>query len=496
MADKKKVRVRYAPSPTGHLHIGNARTALFNWLYARHNKGEFIIRIEDTDTARNVADGEQSQLDNLAWLGLDWDESPANPGAYGPYRQSERLEIYKPLVQELLDKGLAYKSYKTSEELTAEREAQIAAKQAPHYVYEYANMSETEISTMQAEAEAKGLKPVVRFRVPMEKTYAWEDIVKGHIEIGANQIGGDWVIQKADGMPTYNFAVVVDDHLMEISHVLRGDDHVSNTPKQLMIYDAFEWEAPVFGHMTLIVNSETGKKLSKRDETILQFIEQYRNLGYLPEAMLNFIVMLGWAPVGTDEIFTKQQLVKIFDEQRLSKSPAKFDSKKLAWVNNQWIKKADEPRVFAQMVENLITAGVVTPEELTTERMQWLRSVINIYKDGVSYTSEIVELVKPVFFEMPAADAIPASAKEWMEVETAKPALELFAKKLAEMPVFLSVDILQAIRAVQNELGIKGRALWNPLRIATTRQEDGPNLGDLIELLGREQAIANIQEFF
>lgn len=496
MADKKKVRVRYAPSPTGHLHIGNARTALFNWLYARHNKGEFIIRIEDTDTARNVADGEQSQLDNLAWLGLDWDESPANPGAYGPYRQSERLEIYKPLVQELLDKGLAYKSYKTSEELTAEREAQIAAKQAPHYVYEYANMSETEISTMQAEAEAKGLKPVVRFRVPMEKTYAWEDIVKGHIEIGANQIGGDWVIQKADGMPTYNFAVVVDDHLMEISHVLRGDDHVSNTPKQLMIYDAFEWEAPVFGHMTLIVNSETGKKLSKRDETILQFIEQYRNLGYLPEAMLNFIVMLGWAPVGTDEIFTKQQLVKIFDEQRLSKSPAKFDSKKLAWVNNQWIKKADEPRVFAQMVENLITAGVVTPEELTTERMQWLRSVINIYKDGVSYTSEIVELVKPVFFEMPAADAIPASAKEWMEAETAKPALELFAKKLAEMPVFLSVDILQAIRAVQNELGIKGRALWNPLRIATTRQEDGPNLGDLIELLGREQAIANIQEFF
>lgn len=495
MADKKKVRVRYAPSPTGHLHIGNARTALFNWLYARHNKGEFVIRIEDTDTARNVADGEQSQLDNLKWLGLDWDESPANPGKYGPYRQSERLAIYKPLIQELLDKGLAYKSYKTSEELTAEREAQIAAKEAPHYVYEYANMSAEEIATVQAQAEDAGLKPVVRFRVPVEKTYAWDDIVKGHVEIGANQVGGDWVIQKADGMPTYNFAVVVDDHMMEISHVLRGDDHVSNTPKQLMIYEAFGWEAPIFGHMTLIVNSETGKKLSKRDETILQFIEQYRNLGYLPEAMLNFIVMLGWAPVGTEEIFTKQQLVKIFDETRLSKSPAKFDSKKLAWVNNQWIKKADEPRVFAQMVENLISAGLVTAEELTTERMQWLRSVINMYKEGVSYTSEIVDLVKPVFFAMPAADAIPASAKEWMDADTARPALELFAQKLAAMPVFLSVDILKAIREVQNELGIKGRELWNPLRIATTRQEDGPNLGDLIELLGREQAIANINEF-
>ena len=495
MADKKKVRVRYAPSPTGHLHIGNARTALFNWLFARHYKGEFVIRIEDTDTARNVADGEQSQLDNLAWLGLDWDESPANPGEYGPYRQSERMDIYKPLIEELLAKGLAYKSYKTAEELAAEREAQVAAKEAPHYVYEYAGMSADEIAAAQAEAEEKCLKPVVRFRVPVEKTYAWDDIVKGHVEIGANQIGGDWVIQKADGMPTYNFAVVVDDHMMEISHVLRGDDHVSNTPKQLMIYEAFGWEAPIFGHMTLIVNSETGKKLSKRDETILQFIEQYRNLGYLPEAMLNFIVMLGWAPVGTDEIFTKQQLVKIFDENRLSKSPAKFDSKKLAWVNNQWIKKADEPRVFAQMVQNLIDAGVVTAEELTTERMQWLRSVINIYKEGVSYTSEIVDLVKPVFFNMPTVDELPESSKEWMAAETATPAIKLFAEKLEAMPVFVSVEILKAIREVQNELGIKGRALWNPLRIATTRQEDGPNLGDLIELLGREQAIKNINDF-
>ena len=255
---EKKIRVRYAPSPTGHLHIGNARTALFNWLFARHYKGEFVIRIEDTDQARNIADGEKSQLDNLSWLGLDWDESPANPGEYGPYRQSERMDIYKPLIQELLDRGLAYKSYKTSEELEAEREAQIAAKQAPHYVYEYAGMSDDEIAAAQAEAEAKGLQPVVRFRVPEDKPYAWDDIVKGHVEINSNTIGGDWVIQKADGMPTYNFAVVVDDHMMEISHVLRGDDHVSNTPKQLMIYEAFGWEAPIFGHMTLIINAETG----------------------------------------------------------------------------------------------------------------------------------------------------------------------------------------------------------------------------------------------
>ncbi|KAA8433329.1 glutamate--tRNA ligase [Weissella sagaensis] len=492
---EKKIRVRYAPSPTGHLHIGNARTALFNWLFARHHKGEFIIRIEDTDQTRNIADGEKSQLDNLAWLGLDWDESPANPGQYGPYRQSERLSIYKPLIQDLLDRGLAYRSFKTSEELAAEREAQVAAKQAPHYVYEYADMSEEEIAAFQADALAKGMPYVVRFRVPENKDYAWDDIVKGHIEINSSTVGGDWVIQKADGMPTYNFAVVVDDHMMEISHVLRGDDHVSNTPKQLMIYDAFDWEAPIFGHMTLIINADTGKKLSKRDETVLQFIEQYRALGYLPEALLNFIVLLGWSPVGEKEIFNKKQLVKLFDEARLSKSPAKFDNKKLEWVNNQWIKTADQNMVFDKLIEQLVYSDVVKPEELTAEKMQWLRSVMNVYMDGVSFTAQIVPLIKPVFFEMPAASDIPDSAKEWMNADNVTAMLNLFIEKIEKMPIFTATAVLKAIREIQSELDVKGRALWNPLRIATTREEQGPNLGELLELLGREQTLANIREF-
>ena len=259
----EEIRVRYAPSPTGHLHIGNARTAIFNWLFARHYNGKFIIRIEDTDQKRNIADGETSQLDNLKWLGLDWDEAPDFSGEYGPYRQSERNEqgIYQEYIEALLEKGLAYKSYKTSEQLAAEREAQQAAKQAPHYVYEYEGLSNAEREAKYADFEAQGLKPVVRFRVPEDKVYAWDDIVKGHIEIGAKEVGGDWVIQKADGMPTYNFAVVVDDHLMAISHVLRGDDHVSNTPKQMMIYEALGWAIPKFGHMALIINGATGKKL-------------------------------------------------------------------------------------------------------------------------------------------------------------------------------------------------------------------------------------------
>ncbi|MBS0950456.1 glutamate--tRNA ligase [Weissella minor] len=492
---EKKIRVRYAPSPTGHLHIGNARTALFNWLFARHYNGEFIVRIEDTDQTRNIEDGEHSQLDNLAWLGLDWDESPANPGEYGPYRQSERLEIYKPLIQDLLDRGLAYKSYKTSEELQAEREAQQAAKQAPHYVYEYAGMNDEEIVQAQADAEAKGLPYVVRLHVPEDKVYAWDDMVKGHVEINSNTVGGDWVIQKADGMPTYNFAVVVDDHMMEISHVLRGDDHVSNTSKQLMIYEAFDWEAPLFGHMSLIINADTGKKLSKRDETILQFIEQYRELGYLPEAMLNFIALLGWSPVGEKEIFNKKQLVKQFDEARLSKSPAKFDNKKLEWINNEWIKTGDQDMVFDKLMQQLVKSDLVDPATLTAEKMQWLRSVMNVYMDGVSYTAQIVPLIQPVFFNMPKADEIDDSQKEWMAGEDVPMLLNLFSEKLAALPIFDASSILATVREIQNETGIRARNLWNPLRIATTRQEQGPNLGSLLELLGREQTLANIKDF-
>lgn len=258
LADKK-IRVRYAPSPTGHLHIGNARTALFNYLFARHNNGTLVIRIEDTDLKRNIADGERSQLENLTWLGIDWDEGPDKPGEFGPYRQSERQSIYLPLIKQLLDKGLAYESYMTEDELNAQREEQKSNGEAPRYIYEYAGLSEEEIAKKQADSRAAGLKPVVRIRVPENKTYEFDDIVKGHISFDSNTIGGDFVIQKRDGMPTYNFAVVVDDHMMEISHVLRGDDHIANTPKQLVVYEAFGWKAPIFGHMTLIINTDTGK---------------------------------------------------------------------------------------------------------------------------------------------------------------------------------------------------------------------------------------------
>ena len=487
---KNKIRVRYAPSPTGHLHIGNARTALFNYLFARRNKGTFVIRIEDTDTKRNIADGERSQLDNLTWLGMDWDEGPDKPGNYGPYRQSERKEIYAPLIQELLDKDLAYESYMTEEELAAQREEQKANGEAPRYVYEYEGMTIEEIAAKQAEAKAKGLKPVVRIRVPHNKVYEWDDMVKGHISFKSDTIGGDFVIQKRDGMPTYNFAVVVDDHLMEISHVLRGDDHVANTPKQLVVYEAFGWQAPEFGHMSLIINTETGKKLSKRDETILQFIEQYRDLGYLPEAMFNFIALLGWSPVGEDEIFSQEQLIEMFDPNRLSKSPAAFDAKKLEWINNQYMKKMDLDRLTEMCVPFLQKAGRIK-EDLSAEDLAWVKQLVALYQPQMSYAAQIVEVSELFFIEHPVLDE---AAKEVLAGETVPTVLAAFKAQLEAMEEVTSDNVRAAIKAVQKETGVKGKNLFMPIRVAVSGQMHGPELPDTVALLGKEKALNHLNQ--
>lgn len=485
---KEKIRVRYAPSPTGHLHIGNARTALFNYLFARHNKGTMVLRIEDTDQKRNVKGGSKSQMENLHWLGIDWDEGPDKGGDYGPYRQSERKEIYQKYIDQLIDEGKAYYSYKTEEELEAQREEQRAAGVAPHYTYEYEGMTADEIKQAQDEAKAKGLKPVVRIHIPEMETYSWDDIVKGHLEFESDTIGGDFVIQKRDGMPTYNFAVVIDDHLMKITHVLRGDDHVSNTPKQLVVYEALSWEPPKFGHMTLIINSETGKKLSKRDESVLQFIEQYRDLGYLPEAMFNFITLLGWSPKGENEIFNKREFIKQFDPARLSKSPAAFDQKKLEWINNQYIKKADRDTLLDLALNNLQEASLVD-EHPTPEKMEWVRQLVNIYSVQMSYTKQIVDMAK-IFFE----EAKDLSDEEIEEIKNddGRGVIEEFKKQLDLIPRFTSVQIMNAIQATRKATGIKGRKLFMPIRIATTRSMVGPGIGEAMELLGKERVLEHI----
>ena len=482
----KKVRVRYAPSPTGHLHIGNARTALFNYLYARHHDGEFIIRIEDTDQKRNIEDGEKSQLENLEWLNIDWDESPAKPGQYGPYRQSERKDIYLPLVDQLLASNLAYKCYCTEEELEEEREAQRARGEIPRYNGKCANLSAQE----QAQKEAEGITPVVRFRVPKNKSYSFEDMVKGNITFESDSVGGDFVILKRDGMPTYNFAVAVDDYMMKISHVLRGDDHIANTPKQLMIYEAFGWEAPEFGHMTLIINSETGKKLSKRDETILQFIEQYRDLGYQPEAMFNFISLLGWSPVGEDEIFSQEEFIKIFDADRLGKSPAAFDNKKLEWISNQYMKQI-ERKEMAQLALPYLQEAKLVEENLTDEKLTWVEELVSLYQPQMSYAAEIVELSNLFFNDTLSLNE---EAKEVLAGETVPQVLEAFSKQIADLEEFDVASIKASIKAVQKETGVKGKNLFMPIRVAVSGQMHGPELAETIMLLGKEKVLDHIKQ--
>ena len=477
------IRVRYAPSPTGHLHIGNARTALFNYLFARHNGGKFIIRIEDTDKKRNIADGEESQLKYLKWLGIDWDESVDVPGEYGPYRQSERNDIYEKYYTELLEKGLAYKCYCTEEELEAEREAQSARNETPHYSGKCRHLSESERNQL----EAEGRQAAIRIAIPSGKTYTFNDMVKGEVSFESDGIG-DYVIVKKDGTPTYNFAVSIDDYLMKISHVLRGDDHISNTPKQLAVYEALGWEAPVFGHMTLIVN-ESRKKLSKRDESIIQFIEQYEELGYFPESLFYFITLLGWAPGGEEEIFTKDQFIEIFDEKRLSKSPALFDKQKLTWMNNQYLKYLDVDRVTELALPHLIKAGKVS-EPLSAEKTQWVKDLVALYQEKMSFGAEIVELSEVIFKEeMEVED----EGKEVLAEEQVPEVLQAFLEEIDTLDEFVASDIKAAMKAVQKKTGQKGKKLFMPIRVATTGQTHGPDLPQAIALIGKEKIKARIQ---
>ncbi|CED99968.1 Glutamyl-tRNA synthetase [Caldibacillus thermoamylovorans] len=477
------IRVRYAPSPTGHLHIGNARTALFNYLFARNQKGQFIIRIEDTDQKRNIVGGEESQLKYLKWLGMDWDESVDVGGEYGPYRQSERLDIYKKYYEDLLEKGLAYKCYCTEEELEKEREEQIARGEAPRYSGKCRHLTKED----QARLEAEGRKPSIRFRVPEGKVYRFNDIVKGEVSFASEDIG-DFVIVKKDGMPLYNFAVAIDDHLMKISHVLRGDDHISNTPKQLMIYEAFGWEPPTFGHMTLIVN-ENHKKLSKRDESIIQFIEQYEALGYLPEALFNFIALLGWSPVGEEEIFSKEELIEIFDPARLSKSPAVFDRQKLIWMNNQYMKKLPVEKVVELALPHLVNAGRV-PENPSPEQLEMVNKLVALYQEQMSYGAEIVSLSELFFKEEISYDE---TGKAILSEEQVPEVLRAFLQELEDLEPFEAAEIKAAIKRVQKATGQKGKKLFMPIRVAVTGQEHGPELPNTIELLGKETVKKRIQ---
>ena len=473
-----KVRVRYAPSPTGHLHIGNARTALFNYLFAKHYNGDFILRIEDTDLERNVVGGEESQMKYLHWLGITPDESPSQPNPkYAPYRQMERLDMYQKYAQQLIDAGHAYKCYCTEEELEEDYEAQKANGVV---ATQYNRKCLLHRSKEELESLAVTNTPfTIRVRVPENETYTFNDMIRGEVSFESKDIG-DWVLIKANGIPTYNFAVVIDDHTMDITHVFRGEEHLSNTPKQMMIYRMLGWDTPSFGHMTLIVN-EQRKKLSKRDNSILQFMSQYEELGYLPEAMFNFMSLLGWSPVGEEEIFTHQQLIEQFSEERLSKSPSMFDPIKLKWINNRYIKA-----LSFEDFKKLTLPFLEKQYDLTQISQEWIDTLLHLFQEQCSYGQEIVSLTAMFFEDHFSLEN--EEAETMFNLESTQLVAHAFAQ---HRPAVWSVEtVKETINKVKEVTGLKGKPLFMGLRVVASGKVHGPDLASTLYLLGEERVIS------
>jgi nondiscriminating glutamyl-tRNA synthetase len=478
-----RFRLRYAPSPTGYLHIGNTRTALMNYLFAKHYDGDFIIRIEDTDLERNVDDAIDSQFDNMEWLGILADESIKHPvEKYGPYMQSEKFDRYKELAYKLVDDGFAYRCFCTSEELEKEREEQSARGiVATKYSRKCLSLTDEQVKEKLDANEPFN----IRFKVPENKTYTINDLVRGQVKFESKEIG-DFVILKTNGIPTYNFAVVIDDRDMEITHVVRGEEHISNTPRQIMIYETYGWEIPKFCHLTLIVD-DSKKKLSKRSGNALFFISQYKSQGYLPEAVFNFVSLLGWSPKEEREIYTKEELIKIFDETRFSKSPSTFDMGKLKWMNNQWMKKIDN-EYYLNFVKSYIDT---TRFPIANVDQQWLDNVLLLFKNEISCAIEINDHLD-IFFEdvvvKKELQELLATLGNWKEL------IIHFEKQLTGMTEFNEDNIKKTIKELGQELQVKGKELFMPIRIAATTSEHGPELAKVICLLGQKKVLANIQK--
>ncbi|UKS25616.1 glutamate--tRNA ligase [Paenibacillus sp. HWE-109] len=477
------LRVRYAPSPTGHLHIGGARTALFDYLLARRHGGAFVVRFEDTDQTRHKESGIEDQLNGLRWLGLEWDESVDIGGPYGPYRQMERLDIYQTYLDQLLQSGHAYHCYCSEADLEQERAEQEASGEMGGYSGKCRHLTPEQVAAHQAE----GRKPSTRFRVPADRIIEIEDKVREHVEFESNGIG-DFIIARTDGIPTYNFAVIVDDHLMKINLVIRGEEHLSNTPRQILMYEALGLPIPDFAHLALILNPDR-KKMSKRDESIIQFIEQYRELGYLPEAVVNFIALLGWSPGGEEEIFTKEELIAQFDLDRVSKSPAVFDMDKLNWMNNAYLKKAPLSRVVELSVPHLQKAGYIQGD-LDEAAQDWIAALVGLNQDRMRYAAEIVEL-SSIFFKDELV--IDEEAAAVLKEEHVPVVLASFLTQVEQAEAFTVEAIPALLKQVQKDTGFKGKQLFMSIRSALTGQVHGPDLNVSLYLLGKEKVASRLR---
>ena len=477
----KPIRVRYAPSPTGYPHVGNIRTALFNWLFARHYGGSFIIRIEDTDVARKVEGAIEAILGGLRWLGLDWDEGPEVGGQYGPYFQSQRLELYREAAERLVSQGNAYYCYCSPQRLEEMRAEQMRRKQPPGYDRHCRNLSREE----QAQREAESIIPVVRFKTPLEGQTRFNDLIRGEIVFDNSTID-DFVLLKSDGYPTYHLANVVDDHLMEISHVLRAEEWLSSTPRHRLLYQALGFEPPQFVHLPMILGTDRAK-LSKRHGAAS--ITEYRELGYLPEAMVNFLALLGWSLDDKTEILSRQQLTASFSLERVSQTAAIFNRDKLDWMNGVYIRSLSLED-FTQRALPLLESGL--PAEVKRPLpIDYVRQIMPLIQERARTLAEIADLTHFFFVDRLDYNSNLLIDKN-MNQDSARKTLETARAKLVALEPFTIESLEAVLRPLAGELGLKTGQLFGTLRVATTGRTAAPPLFQTMAVLGKEQCLKRI----
>ena len=474
------MRLRFAPSPTGQLHVGNARTALFNWLLAHGKDGTFILRIEDTDAERSTRESETSILEDLRWLGLDWDEGPDVEGPHGPYRQSERLHLYESYANELIAADHAYYCFCSPQQLDTYRREMLAAGRPPRYPGTCRILSKEEA---QRRIDA-GEKPVIRFRVPEEVEVTFNDLVRGDVTFSSEVIG-DPVIVRSEGRPAYNFAVVVDDALMEITHVIRGEDHISNTPRQLLMYQALGFTPPVFAHLSLVMGPDH-TPLSKRHGATS--VAEFRERGYLPEALVNYLALIGWSPGGDEELLPVEELARRFNVEDVGHSAGVFDQEKLAWMNRHYMKAAAPTRLAAESLRYFIRHHFV--QQRTPEAMEYIASLLPLAVGSVDRLEEIPDRVRFIFsYDAAAALARPEIAGVLQEPG----AREVIAALPEEITgPLLDRDAFRAMAArVKDRTGQKGKSLFHPMRAVLTGEGGGPELDLSVPAIDRGSQLAS-----
>jgi glutamyl-tRNA synthetase/nondiscriminating glutamyl-tRNA synthetase len=475
------VRVRFAPSPTGQLHVGNARTALFNWLFARQKKGAMILRIEDTDLERSEARYEDQLIDDLKWLGLDWDEGPDVGGPYVPYRQSDRLDVYREHAERLVSEGKAYLCFCSDEELKQERDRAIAAQAPQIYSGKCRKLDPAETQRRRAAGEACA----IRLRIP-ERPIRFHDVVHGDVEF-SNEVVSDPIILRSSGMPVYNYVVVIDDALMKITEVIRGDDHLSNTPKQVALYEALGWPVPEFAHLSTILGADR-ERLSKRHGATS--IANFREMGVLPEALANYLALLGWAPTGgTREIFSLAELAKEFSLERVTPSAAVFDMEKLYWLNRHYIKQAAPERIAKLAVpyyNQALTEGVVAP--ISQEILAWLARVTQLLAPYVDRLDQLPQRAAMFFnYDAKTALASPDNA-EVLNSPNTEGVIDRFTFKILENEDaragrFTPEQFKTIVNEVKAETGTKGKELFHPIRIMLSGSHSGPDFDRVIPII-------------